>query len=268
MSLIRKVILEWVKSCSSYIQADVRTREITCLVYSCYITTPFAIISVDIWKLGDTVNTDDFICLLNSMCNMSQFVVVVGVNCTESSYIARIFMKNVLLKFGLCSMVMVDTTSESCEFFQKMYPLLYIRFYSVVKRNHKAICFEYFHDFLNHSQCIYPEERGKPTAFFECGTTTVYVWYASPIDDTDIIRSLPTIGRVLHYSLDFHKSPLLNLIDNRTQSIIENIRHLGRDVKNSLELLAWVTEDRQVQHRECTNMKRKFTQYKTLSWVE
>ena len=117
---MRKCIIEWVRSCSGCILADVKQRESTGLVYSWPVTTPFAIISVDIWKPGNTVNINGYTCLLNSMCNMTLFVVVAPAAKTEASYIARLFMETVLLKFGLCTMVVIDEGSEFRGIFKKM----------------------------------------------------------------------------------------------------------------------------------------------------
>ena len=76
-----------------------------------------------------------------------------------------------------------------------MCKLLNIRFHLVAKRNHKAVGIERFHKFLNHAQKIATEERGTPAAFVECGMTAAYALNASPIDSTDIVRSVPAIGR-------------------------------------------------------------------------
>lgn len=100
------------KNYSSYIQADVRARKSKDIVYCWSFTAPFVIISVGIWKPGDTVTTDYFIYLLNIMCDISQFVVVVGSKFIEISYIARLFMEKVLLKFGLYAMIVIDTVNN------------------------------------------------------------------------------------------------------------------------------------------------------------
>ena len=85
---------------------------------------------------------------------MSQFVVVVETKCTELSYIARFFMENILLKFYLYGMVMIDIGNEFHGIFHKMCSLLSICFYSVAKHNHKAVGIKRFHTFLDNSQRI------------------------------------------------------------------------------------------------------------------
>ena len=70
-----------------------------------------------------------------------------------------------------------------------------------------------------------------------------YLLNVSPIDDTNIIRSTPVIGMVLHLSLNFDECLLPTPIGNPTQSIIEYIKYLGREVNFSRELLVLITED-------------------------
>ena len=46
--------------------------------------------------------------LINSMYDMSQFVVVVPVPDESSAILASSFMQHVLMKFGLCHLVVLD----------------------------------------------------------------------------------------------------------------------------------------------------------------
>ena len=104
-----------------------------------------------------------------------------------------------------------------------MCSLLNIRFHPVTKRNHNDFAVERLHQFLNHSQRICSEEPGTSTVFAEYGITTVYAWNASPIDGTNIIRSITAIDRVLKFLSHIHEYPLPTPIDSPTQSIIEYI---------------------------------------------
>ena len=254
---MRKMIMLWVKGCTGCIPAAARDRESSGLVHSWPVTTPFCIISVDIWKPGEVVNIDGYKALLNAMCDMTQFVVSTPVKCLVAAHIARAFMEGVLLKVGLCVVVVVDEGREFCSLFRDMCRLLNIKCHVVAKRNHKAVGVERYHRFLNHSQRICSEERGTPASFVECGLTTAYAWNASPIDGTDIVRSVPAIGRVLRFPLDIHESELPQPITDVTRSVTEYVRYLGRDVNYARELLSWLVADRREAHRERTNLKRK-----------
>ena len=59
------------------------------------------------WKPGEVTNADGFIALLNAMCDMTHFDVSTPVRILEAIRIARAFMEAVLLKFGLCLMIVV-----------------------------------------------------------------------------------------------------------------------------------------------------------------
>ena len=102
-----------------------------------------------------------------------------------------------------------------------MCSLLNIRFHLIVKRNYKAVGIERFYNFLKYSQRICSEERGTHTIFIECDMTTTYLWNTSPIYGADIIRSIPTLSKVLNFPYDIYECPLVTPIDNLTQSIIE-----------------------------------------------
>ena len=146
--------------------------EVSGLVYSWPVTTPFAIISVDLWTPGNVTRPDGYVALLNTMCDMTQFVVTQGVRSKEASHCARVFMEGVLLKFGLCLLVICDQGNENFGLFKKMCEKLNIKFHPVAKRNHKAVGVERFHKFLNRAQTISSEERNTSSAFVECAYTT------------------------------------------------------------------------------------------------
>ena len=50
--------------------------------------------------------------LVNTMWAMCQWVVSVAITGTEALYLARIFMKHVLLKFEICRMIVIDDGNE------------------------------------------------------------------------------------------------------------------------------------------------------------
>ena len=46
--------------------------------------------------------------LMNAMCYMSQFVVVVPVPDESSATLTSYFMQDILMKFGLCHLIVLD----------------------------------------------------------------------------------------------------------------------------------------------------------------
>ena len=77
--------------------------------------------------------------MLNSMCDMTQFVVAVGMSHVDSAELARAFMEDALLKFGLCVVVVVDDDTIFMALSEGMCKSLNIRSHRAAKRNHKSI---------------------------------------------------------------------------------------------------------------------------------
>ena len=75
------------------------------------VSSLFAIIHADLWMLGHLKDRNSNVALINVMCNMAQFVVVVPVPNEVASTLAESFMQHVLLKFGICHLVILDDGS-------------------------------------------------------------------------------------------------------------------------------------------------------------
>ena len=67
----------------------------------------------------------------------------------------------------------------------------------VAKKNHKGLLVEKFHRFLNKSITIAAEDRGANDTFVAASVVAGYAWNSSLIDGTNILRSVPAIGREL-----------------------------------------------------------------------
>ena len=143
-----------------------------------------------------------------------------------------------------------------------MYNTLGIKFHVVDKRNHKAVGVERFYKFWNHPLKISTEARGSSEPFVEVAMATAYTWNASPLDGTDIIRSVPTIGRTLHFPLNIGLADIPALVDNSSASVVSFLRYLQRDVTFARQLLAYLVEDRRLIHREQVNEKEYLVRYK------
>ena len=259
---MRQQIFDWVRSCAGCIPAAARLRESTGIIQSWPITTPFSIISVDLWAPGDMADYKGRNHLLNSMCDMTQFVVSIATEFVTASHLARLFMEGVLLKFGLCALIVVDADIKFKGTFAAMAKALNIKIHVAASRNHRTVGVERFHRFLNHSTTIFAEERGTSECFVECGMISAYAWNASPIDNTDIVRSVPAIGRELKFPLDISLADIPAPIDSASVTVADYLRNVRHDATFSRELLAWLVDDRRTQHRERANDKRCLVEYK------
>ena len=71
---------------------------------------PFYIMHVNIWSPGHLVDTNkDTIQLMNSMCDLTRFVVLSVVQNINAEILAKTFMEKVALLFGMTAAIVVDT---------------------------------------------------------------------------------------------------------------------------------------------------------------
>ena len=82
--------------------------------------------------------------IMNSMCDMSQFVVVIPVPDGSSITLASYFIQHVLMKFGIYHLVVLDDGTPFKIAFIVMYHALNLNYEILVKRNHKGFSIEYF----------------------------------------------------------------------------------------------------------------------------
>ena len=78
------------------------------LTISWPISSPSAILHVDLWSPGHMTNHNSYIVLMSRICDMNQFVVVIPVPDETSTTLASHFMQHVLMKFGMCHLVVID----------------------------------------------------------------------------------------------------------------------------------------------------------------
>ena len=105
--------------------------------------------------------------LVKAMCDMIQFVVVVPVLNESSATLETFFMQHVLMKFGLCHLVVLDDGSPFKGAFIAMCDVLNSKYDVLAKRNHKGLIVDHLHRFLNKSVTIAVEDRGT-NDFFPC----------------------------------------------------------------------------------------------------
>ena len=134
------------------------------------------------------------------------------------------FMQHVLLKFGISHIVILDDGSPFKGVFSAMCKALRINYETLAKRNHNCLLVEKFHRFLDKAITIAAEDRGTNDIFVAAGVAAGYAWNSSPIDGTDILRSVPVIGRKLRFPLEVDISDLPALVTNNADSVISYLR--------------------------------------------
>ena len=85
--------------------------------------------------------------LMNAMCDMSQCVVVMPVPDESSATLPNNFFQHMLMKFGLCHLVVLDDGDSFKGVFVAMSKSLKLKYDILAKRNHKGLSVEHFHLF-------------------------------------------------------------------------------------------------------------------------
>ena len=94
---------------------------------------PFTITSIDIWSPGKITSLTGAKCILNSMCDMTQFVFTVALSRVNAAELARDFMESTLLKLEFCIVLVVDDDSKFIAVFEAIVKALKMRLHHVAK---------------------------------------------------------------------------------------------------------------------------------------
>ena len=160
------------------------------------------------------------------------------------------------MKFGLCHLVVLDDGSPSKVAFIAMCDTLNLNYDVLAKRNHKGLTVEHFHRFLNNSITIAAEDRGTNDAFVPVDIAAGYAWNSAPIDDTNILRSIPAIGRELHFPIDINLSVLPKLAHNSGQAALDYLKLTNSFRHFFSSILKILIEDRRTAYAERINNNR------------
>ena len=190
-------------------------------MFSCPVSSPFAILHVDLWMPGHHKDPNGYMAIMNTMCDMSQFAVVVPVRDESSATLADNFMQHVLMKFGLCHLVVLDDRSPLKGVFIVMCKSLRLNYDVLAKRNHKGLTLEHVHRFLNKIVTIVAEKRVTNNIFVPACIIAGSAWNSAPINRTDAIRIIPAIGRELRFSIDINLNALPEMIQNDGQAVLD-----------------------------------------------
>ena len=111
-------------------------------------------------------------------------------------------MEQVVFSFGMVTVVVVDVDSKFLSLFEEMYNALGLKLYAFSRSNHKGLSVERYHRFLNKTQTIVSQDRGAHHSIIENCKTSQYAWNSTPIDNTDISRSMAAVGCHFKYPMD------------------------------------------------------------------
>lgn len=253
---LRSNVLSWYNTCPHCVALNPKRGVSSEFTFLWPIYCPFWIVHVNLWAPGDTADYAGNTYLMNTMCDMTQFVVTTAVDDTHAHSFARVFMQEVLLKLGLCGMIFVDDCSMLKGLFATMAELLSICFHVVAKHNHKAAGVECYHRFLNKAVAIAANDRDTNKVFVLAGATAAYAWNSSPIDGTDIIHSVPAIGHELRFPLDASLLPAPVMSSDPACAVQENLSLVQRNGAFAAEIVKLLLKDRQTAFCERANEQK------------
>ena len=90
------------------------------MYFSWPVTTPFYIMHVNLWSPGKFIDDDgNTLQLMNCMCALTQFVISIIVDDARSDTLAKLFIEQVVLSFGMVAVVVVNADSKFLGLFEK-----------------------------------------------------------------------------------------------------------------------------------------------------
>ena len=89
--------------------------------------------------------------------------------------------------------------------------------------------------------------------FVPAGIDASYAWNSAQIDDTDILYSIPAIGRELHFPIDINLSTLPKFAHYSGQAALDYLKLTDSSCHFSSSILKILIEDRRTAHAERIN---------------
>ena len=256
----RQDVVDWIKECAHCILTDKSVRRHSEVIFSWPVTAPMFVLHCDLWSPGTTVATSGATHLLSAMCDLTQFVVSVPVSDIHAHELARLLFQDILLKVGMCGLIVVDAGSTFCGVFSDACSLLGIRLHAASRGNHKAVSVERFFRYLNKAVTIASSDRGTHLVWEQASMLATYAWNCSPIDGTDVVRSVPAMGREFKFpfdlAVDAQSHAPVGPSSDPSLSVLEYIKSTSQHVDFARRVVALVVEDRRQAHRDRVNAGR------------
>ena len=121
------------------------------------------------------------------------------------------------------------------------------------KRYSQGLTVDNFHRILNKSVFIAAEDHGTNDIFVPAGIATGYAWNIAPIDGTDIFRSIPAIGREVHFPININFSALPKLAYTSSQAALDYSKLTDSSRHFSSSILNIIIEDRRTVNTKRIN---------------
>ena len=120
------------------------------------------------------------------MRDLMQFVVSTITTEKHAKHLAKLFMENVVLSFGMVAILVVDVNSQFKSVFKDMCTALGIIYWNIARGNHRGTILEKYHLFLNKNHATAGRDRGTHGVFLQNAKIYQYAWNSAPIYSTYI----------------------------------------------------------------------------------
>ena len=250
---LHKDIVRFVKSCAHCRIANNASHEAQMTLRILESDAPFDVMFLDIWSPGDIPDTAGNFKVLTALCCMTGYAIGVPLpKEITSTSLAHLSFMHIFVPFGLPRLVIVDDDSKFKGFFIAMLTNIGMAIDPVSPQNHKAVRNERFHRYLNKVETINTADKSSFTQWLQGVMFAMYAWNASPVDGTNIPRSVAAIGKEIPFPIDI-KPNTLPVANDEGQAALDHIEAIFPLIKRQRDLLKVLNEERRARHRELKN---------------
>ena len=162
-------------------------------------------------------------------------------------------MVDILLTFGMCSVVTIDEGSTFKGVFIVMCIKLKTNYWCMERRNHRSNLVERYHRYLNKTQAIAGNDQCTNIVIIQNAKASQYAWNSVPIDNTDITGSMAAVGKEFRFPLDVELSSTSVLNNVHNSALFQYLRNIWSDSVFTTSVLQILIEEYRTTHRHCYN---------------
>ena len=146
-------------------------------------------------------------------------------------------VSDVIMTFGMCSVVVIDDGSTFNSAFIKMCISLNINHWCLSRDNHRGDSVERYHRFLNKTQTINDSDQGTYDIYIQNTKTSQHTWNIAAIDNKYVSRCFAAIGQEFRFPSDVQLPSSPTLSNHENGNLYCYLRDVGTDSKFALSVL-------------------------------
>ena len=153
-------------------------------------------------------------------------------------------MERVLLQIGFCHIVHVDADNKFKSVFEVMCNSLSLWFSAAAKGNHQSVSIERFFKYANKAVTIATQDQATLSVWVLAILLAASAWNSSPIDGTNIIWSIPAVGRPFQFPLDINiTNKNIDPVLHQAQSVVQYLLGISQHVSFAQDILKLLISD-------------------------